>query len=104
MVTAKMRLSSYGGNMAEHSRDRQRARTGSRDIDVFGVGDIACSIDCLEQRFNIRVHIPIVVFNGWIAPTHRKHLEAALEQVFDERATGREVEQIKFVDLRRHDD
>src|SRR5580704_10324708 len=49
------------------------------------------------------VHVPVALRRGRVAPADDKHPKAVFDEIFDY-APPRWIEDVKLVDLRRHDD
>ncbi|SAL07903.1 hypothetical protein AWB81_08397 [Caballeronia arationis] len=89
--------------MAEQRGDRHRTGACAMQVDIRVAGDVAHRLDRFDERGDIRVHVPVAVLLGGIAPAHGEHLKLVLHQILDDALVRSQIEDVELVDLRRHD-
>jgi hypothetical protein len=89
-------------------RDRARAddaaRTGRRDVDRRLARDLGDGGARLEDGARVRVEVEVALGALGVAPRDHEDLLALVEQVLDEAAPRREVEDVELVDRRGYDE
>ena len=89
--------------MSQRDGEHLAAGAHADRVEALGLADRPRRLDPVDDRLDVGVEVEAVVLGPGVDPGQVEDLVAAVQQVLDEAAAGREVRQVVLVDERRDD-